>query len=167
MERDNDPLTIFLARRAELLGFIGLLLPADLVEDCFQDCFVVARRKAHTFDPQRGSAMAWLCGIARNEARRLLRAGRRQRPLHDALLDGLTAALDEPEPDPLPVQHLASCMEGLSDRHRDLLHDRYGKGLSLAQLASRVGSSPGAVQVMLSRIRSALADCLRRAGVAR
>lgn len=167
MEHDNDPLFCFLARRAELLGFICLLVPPDLVEDCFQDCFVVARRKAHTFDPQRGSAMAWLCGIARNEARRLLRAGRRQRPLHDTLLNGLTAALDEPEPDPLPAQHLAACMERLSDRHRSLLHGRYGKGLSLAKLASMVESSPGAVQVMLSRIRSALADCLHRAGVAR
>jgi hypothetical protein len=50
---DPDPLVRFLAARSQLLGYIGMLLPADLVEDCFQDCFLVVQRQAGRFDPQR------------------------------------------------------------------------------------------------------------------
>jgi len=38
---------------------------------------------------------------------------------------------------------------------------RYADGMSFAELATRQDSTAGAVQVMVSRLRSKLADCIR------
>jgi RNA polymerase sigma-70 factor (ECF subfamily) len=163
---DPDPLRLFLVERGQLLGYLGVLLPADLVEDCFQDCFLVVQRQAERYDPQRDFS-AWLRGIARLEAKRLLRQRRRLRSLpSEEVLSAIDAACSDSDLDEdLAEEHarLAACLDRLQPRHRELLDRRYREGLSLAELAAAAKSSSGAVQVMLSRIRSTLQDCVRRA----
>jgi RNA polymerase sigma-70 factor (ECF subfamily) len=129
----------------------------------------LVQRQAGRFDPQR-DFLAWLRGIARLEAKRLLRQRRRHRALpSEEVLAAIEDACVPAEDDEVFADqqaHLAACLAQLQPRHRELLDRRYREGLSLAELAAAGQSSPGAVQVMLSRIRTALHDCLRRAGKA-
>ena len=50
----------------------------------------------------------------------------------------------------------------LTFKSRRLLNLRYVDDLSAADIAKSVGSTSGAVRVLLTRARSALADCVQR-----
>jgi RNA polymerase sigma-70 factor (ECF subfamily) len=54
-------------------------------EDVAQNAFVSAWRSRHTFDPARGSLLAWLLTITHRKAVDMLRTRRRQTELADAL----------------------------------------------------------------------------------
>ena len=57
----------------------------DLAEDLVQEVTVRIWKKAHTYDLDRGTASAWIFGIARNLATDLARAkGRRPTPVEQA-----------------------------------------------------------------------------------
>ncbi len=56
----------------------------DLAEDLVQEVTVRIWKKAHTYDHTRGTASAWIFGIARNLATDLVRAkGRRPTPVDE------------------------------------------------------------------------------------
>src|SRR4030095_10252691 len=51
----------------QLFGLaLGTLRRRDLSEDIVQDSFVLIWRHAHSFDPRRGTAMAWRARIVRH-----------------------------------------------------------------------------------------------------
>jgi RNA polymerase sigma-70 factor (ECF subfamily) len=62
-----------------------MLRRRELAEEIVQDSFVLVWRGAHTFDPGRGSAMAWLARIVRNRCIDVLRQRGRETPLDDVL----------------------------------------------------------------------------------
>jgi RNA polymerase sigma-70 factor (ECF subfamily) len=70
-------------------------------EDVTQDVFLAVMRDAARFESGRASVTAWLCGIARNHARRRLERDRRMLPLPE-------------QPEPLPASALM---------HSDPLHE--------------------------------------------
>lgn len=162
---DDSHLRSFIGDRAVLLGYLRTLLPHDLVEDAFQEVFLVVHRKVGEFDQTRDFP-AWVRGIARNVAMQVLAKARRAVALPpDALLERIDRAAEEASAEPEPGEdrrHLAECLAKLSDKHRDLLRQRYADGLMLEQLATATGRSVGAVQVALSRLRSTLQDCIER-----
>lgn len=162
-DADDDLLRWFLANRAPLLGYLRALLPHDLVEDAFQETFLVVHRKAASFDAQR-DAGAWVRGIARNVARQVAaKATRAVRLPPDQLAERFELAAAEAEPgEDDDLVHLASCLERLDVPARELLRRRYHDGDALDELAAASGRSPGAVQVALSRVRAALATCIER-----
>jgi DNA-directed RNA polymerase specialized sigma24 family protein len=53
-------------------------------------------------------------------------------------------------------------MEKLPDHHRDYLHDRYERRLSSKQIAELYRKTVSAVDTLMSRIRAALLDCMKR-----
>src|SRR5882724_9781067 len=58
----------------QLFGLaLGILRSRDLAEDIVQDSFVLIWRHARSFDPDRGTAMAWLGRIVRNQCLDALR----------------------------------------------------------------------------------------------
>ena len=52
----------------------------DLADEVTQDTWLTAVRQVRTFDPGRGPAFAWLCGIAANAARTAVRGRKAVRP---------------------------------------------------------------------------------------
>ncbi len=163
MER-SDPIVWFLANRDLLMGYLAMHGCRQVAEDVLQEVFLVLQRQRGEM-PQGAAAGAWVRGITRNLAlKAMAKQRRRVVPLSGAVLDGLEAAAAEAEADSEQADNLAAlrgCLDQLDGRHRELLTLRYADGMSFAELATRQDSTAGAVQVMVSRLRSKLADCIR------
>ena len=57
---------------------------------------------------------------------------------------------------------LRECLKQLKSESREMLLSRYSGEETLAQLAARVGRSVGGIKVTLSRLRTALLECIQR-----
>jgi RNA polymerase sigma-70 factor (ECF subfamily) len=55
---------------------------------------------------------------------------------------------------------LERCLERLSDTNRRTITEFYSHGLSIGDLAGEIGKSPGAVKVILLRLRAKLRECI-------
>ena len=156
-------------RRWLLSWFIAATGDPALAEDLVQDVFAEALKSAERFDPSR-SFGAWLRGIARN----LLLMNHRdskQRVLSfdPAVLGRIDEAAARTEaahamPDYAELRHaiLRDCMKSLPDRSRKVLDLKYADGRSSRDIARTTGLQVGAIDVMLSRLRRALQDCMTR-----
>lgn len=162
---DDDALMrSFLERRADLIAYLRAIASADLAEDAFQETFLVVHRRLADFR-RDGDFHAWVRGIARNVVRQVARRHDRLRLLPaDGLVDLIDRTLDEAEADrePAGVDALRRCIERLGEPQRRLLQLRYAQNHPMEAIARELGRSAGAVQVALSRLRSALAGCLAR-----
>ncbi len=158
----------FLSERTSLLGYLRLLLPADRVEDAFQDTFLIVSRRLADFDQTREFG-PWVRGIARHVALKHREAAGRMVAVDPTVLaDRLEQAFVEEAADPIAdtahedLRHLDTCLQELRDPQRELIRRRYQGGESLSQLALSTGRSEGAVQVALSRLRAVLFACISR-----
>ena len=57
---------------------------------------------------------------------------------------------------------LRECLKDLKSESREMLLSRYSGEETLTQLAARVGRSVGGIKVTLSRLRTALLECIQR-----
>jgi RNA polymerase sigma-70 factor, ECF subfamily len=110
-----------------------------------------ALRYRASYDPRRGSPVAWMLGIARNCI-----ADRHHEPLaaSEAELDELEAtegSLDHA--DRLAVQ---AAVAKLGPRDRELIALRYGADLTTRQIAEELGLQANAVDVALHRAHARL-----------
>jgi RNA polymerase sigma-70 factor (ECF subfamily) len=106
----------------------------------------------------------WALGIARLEALKWRqRLARRREVLSPEAIDLLHAA-DQDEADPFADrrERLPACVAALPEASRQLLALRYEEGLGAKDIAGRVGRTPAAIDMALSRIRRLLRDCIER-----
>ena len=107
-------------------------------------------------------------GIARLEALKWRqRLARRREVLSPEAIDLLHAAgqdEDEDEADPFADrrERLPACVAALPEASRQLLALRYEEGLGAKDIAGRVGRTPAAIDMALSRIRRLLRVCIER-----
>jgi len=81
--------SLYAATGPQLFGLaLSILHSRDLAEDVMQDSFILVWRHAHSFDSGRGTAMAWLARIVRNQCFDMMRRRRRESPLDDTLMQG-------------------------------------------------------------------------------
>ena len=164
-DADDDLMRTFVARRADLIGYLRAIAPPDVVEDAFQEVFLVVHRRLGDFR-RDGDFPAWLRGIARNCVRQLLRQAGRLHCLPDGELTDLIdlAVGEREEVEPVGAARLNRCLQRLTVPHRRILELRYTLDQPLAVIAREIGSTEGSVQVTLSRLRATLADCIGRGG---
>jgi RNA polymerase sigma-70 factor (ECF subfamily) len=104
-------------------------------------------RYRRSYDPARGAPLAWLLGIAR----RCVEDAVLQRP-RTAMFGQLEPASPENvEAEAVQRLTLASAIERLDERARDLLALRYGADLSARQIGVVLGLKTNAVEVALHR----------------
>ncbi len=138
------------------------------VDDLAQEVFLVAFRRITEY---RGDApfVAWLLGIARNQALAHLRSeSRRRRREQQAFISALAEwqAQRLTEPGLAPDDHerrveaLQSCVERLPSASRQVVDLFYFESQTTESIARRIGKNSGAVRMMLLRIRRALANCV-------
>jgi RNA polymerase sigma-70 factor, ECF subfamily len=121
-------------------------------EDCEQEVFVRIWGKAALFDPERGSAAAWLLTVARRTALNA-RAGPRTVPL-----------AHEPEgpaePNDVDAFWLDSALARLSERERTVIELAYYSDLSESAIARRLRVPLGSVKSWKRRGLNRLATLL-------
>ncbi len=118
-------------------------------EDAAQEAFTAVWRRASTFDPDRGSAAAWLSTVARNAASQVARGTRRREAILAVLPEQGAAHEDE------IVMRLAvhSALTRIPHDERVVLELAYFDDLSQTQIAARLRLPLGTVK---SRTRSGL-----------
>ena len=123
----------------------------DSVDDIVQDVYLKAHESMHQLRSAERSA-AWLSRIAAN---RIIDHHRAQRPTEE-LPDDLAA----PEAEDDPVVALAPCLPGmigrLSDRYRDAVQLSEIDGITLRDVAQRLGLSISGAKSRVQRGRAKL-----------
>jgi len=152
------------ATNEALRSYIGAIgIPLDAVDDVAQDAYLRYFAQAER-RPAGVVEIAWLKGIARNCAFEHLR----RQPRCGSLLAEIAELIDRSAESPLEglgddsLPALRACLRGLPERHRELLRLTYAEGLSGLDLAERLATTLGTVQVTLHRLRGVLRDCMRR-----
>ncbi|MBM4154305.1 MAG: sigma-70 family RNA polymerase sigma factor [Lentisphaerae bacterium] len=153
---------LFVAHQTSVKAFVLSLRP-DFTEaaDILQETFLTVTRKAAEF--REGSNFtAWAFAIARFKVLESGRVRRRETDLSDEVLDALAA--DAP---PAPffdrrLEALRACLRRLAPRAQEIVRLRYHSGHGPEEIARCVSWSANAVNVALSRARTALRDCVRR-----
>jgi RNA polymerase sigma-70 factor, ECF subfamily len=150
----------------QLFGLaLRILKRRELAEEIVQDAFVLVWRNAHTFDPGRGSAMAWLARIVRNRSIDVLRQRGRETPLDQASIEDC----EDPLPNPADLaalshdaRRLHDCLGKLEEHSRKVLGLVYYEGMTYQEAAIHVGAPLGTVKSWVRRSLIRLRDCMER-----
>jgi RNA polymerase sigma-70 factor (ECF subfamily) len=137
----------------------SLLRDRTSAEDVTAQAFERAFRKRSGFRPSRGTADAWLFGIARNAALDELRRRKRRATLQEEPPD---AGVPDPSNEAERAFDRASvraALAGLSGHERDIVALKFAAGLSNAEIARVLRISESNVGTRLHRT----VDKLRRA----
>lgn len=139
---------------------------ADVAADLTAETFAAALSSLDSFDPARGSAEAWLFGIAGHQLARFLRRRRVDASARARL--GMTTEVDldrfsrERIEDLVDLQaslgRLDSALGRLSPKVADAVRLRIGQDLSYADVAAELGITEVAARARVSRGLSQLAD---------
>lgn len=128
---------------------------ADRTEDVVQECWTIAVKRIHRFDPARACFRTWMRGIAdnvlRNRRRRWARRDRTELPTGTEAAGGVVRQAEALERN----EHIACALTALPERYRHVLKAKYWEGASVAEIAARGGETLKAVESLLSRARSA------------
>ena len=131
----------------ELYGFaLNALGDRGTAEEVVQEVFTRAWRHAEAYDPTRGSVRTWLYQIARHA----IIDTRRRAAVRPAL--ALHEPRDEQDPEGLSIERamlgwqVASALEKLTPEHRQVIRLAHVQGLSVREIAERLGLPEGTVK---------------------
>jgi len=133
-------------------------------DDLAQDVFVTAFQRIRQFRGE-SSIGTWLRGIAMNHLRNFVRKRREEciggSEELQAFIDGGATSWcgDSLEPEALEV--LRECLERIDGPSRTLLHERYGEGRTVRELADQHDRGYSALTMQLHRLREVLAECVK------
>ncbi len=146
-----------------LRAFIALRAPVPhLIDEIAHETFVFAYRNIHAFSAGT-SFPAWLRAIAANLLRAELQrhardqAGRSRYEEWKHAQAQLRASerLDAPD-----AEYLAQCLERMGQGARDLIEEKYCKGMDSAAMAAQRNKSVEWIRVTLFRLRQQLKACV-------
>src|SRR5262249_36389779 len=147
--------TLYKETAPQLFGLaLRILRNRELAEEIVQDTFVLVWNNAHTFDPGRGSAMAWLACIVRNRSIDLIRRRGRETALDNASIEGW----EDPGSSPADLAALSSdarrlhgCLDELEEGPRKVLTLVYYEGMTYEEAAVHLGVPLGTVKSWVRR----------------
>jgi RNA polymerase sigma-70 factor, ECF subfamily len=159
-----DALTaLFRRRQGDVYRFALHMTGVPAVaEDVTQDTFVIVMRDACRYEPGRSTVTAWLCGIARNCARRRLERERNMGSLVDNEAEAeLNAAVLTPDPEgdltrAERIALLRRAVLALPVRYREVVVLCDLQELSYAEAADALHCAIGTVRSRLHRARGLL-----------
>lgn len=136
---------------------LRLLRNRALAQETLQEAFLQIWSNAGRFDPERGSARAWMIGILRYRA--LDRIGGEAR---------YAASGEMPEPaEDVPVsaedrEALFTCLSELPETSRRCITLAYVEGMSHQEIATHLGHPLGSVKSWILRGLGTLKKCMER-----
>ena len=129
-----------------------LLRDPSAAEEVTAQAFERAYRKRRTYKAGRGTADAWLFGIARNAALDELRRLKRRAALEDEPEGPAVASPDEHAERAIRRETVRAALAALEPHERDLLALKYSGGLSNAEIARVLGASESNAGTRLHRV---------------
>jgi RNA polymerase sigma-70 factor, ECF subfamily len=152
---------LYRENRDDLYAYVaGLLRDRGAAEEVTAAAFERAYRKRSRFNPRRGSARAWLFGIARNAALdELRRRGRNARMNGEPIDSADLGVAHRTEAGELRLA-LQQALDGLAPRERELVALRFFAGLSNGEIARVIGTSESNVGTRLHRTMDKLREAL-------
>ena len=123
----------------------------DLVSQVFEKVY----GKIHTFDESKASLSTWIYTITRNTVTDYYRT-RRIHTSYDEVYE-----LPAPEKDRDMLDTLADALMILKERERDLIMLHYYKGLTLKEVADKMGMSYINAKVIHKKALSGLRTCFQ------
>lgn len=140
-----------------------ILRRPELAEDAVQEAFVSVWRNSAKFDPDRGSARAWMTTIVRNRALNLLRDSSRLEfmPLEKMVEFSERFEIAEQAYKSL-AEHdaLKGCLDGLEPERRKSILLSYVVGYSHGEIAAEMKVPLGTIKAWIRRSVLALQECL-------
>ena len=130
----------------------SMLRDRSAAEEVTAQAFERAYRKRRTFKRERGSADAWLFGIARNAALDELRRRKRRAALEAEPEDAAAMPADEHAERALRRESVRAALARLEPHERDLVALRFSGGLSHAEIARVIGASESNAGTRLHRV---------------
>ena len=134
----------------------------ERADEVVQETWLIAVRRIRSFDPERGSFLAWLRGVATNVLRNRARSenGRagRVRPLEE----------DRPLGRPNPVdgaelaERIGAALGSLPDRYEAALRAKYLEEQTVLEIAGAWNETPKAIESLLTRARQAFREAYTR-----
>ncbi|MFL6278580.1 MAG: RNA polymerase sigma factor [Vicinamibacterales bacterium] len=165
--------TLFRRRQADVYRVAMLMTgSAASAEDVTQDVFLAVMNDASRFDAGRATVIAWLCGIARNHARRRLERDRRLVPLPEPLEPLVPSAVVHADPlnelsNAQQIESLRRAILALPVRYREVVVLCDLQDLSYADAAAALECSSGTIRSRLHRGRALLTAKMRAHEAAR
>lgn len=150
--------------------------------DMAQEAILLAWRDRAQFNGRtEGELASWLRTIlahtianARRASRRIRRDHRLERSIEaqlgessDRVLSWVSASIESPSSQLVlseMLQKVEAAMETLPEAQREAVELRHWSGLPLAEIASRMGRSPGAIALLIHRGLEGLRESLGRRG---
>jgi RNA polymerase sigma-70 factor (ECF subfamily) len=135
-------------------------------EDVTQDVFLAVMRDAARYEPGRSTVTAWLCGIARNHARRRLEREGRMVPLPDEPEAERNGTVAQPDPvgDLVNAQELDALRRAVLSlplHYREVVVLCDLQELSYQDAAMSLDCAVGTVRSRLHRARALLSAKMR------
>jgi RNA polymerase sigma-70 factor, ECF subfamily len=141
---------LYRSSRDDVYAYVAALLrDRGAAEDITAAAFERAFRKRRSFNARRGSARAWLFGIARNAALDELRRRRRTAPLATEVV--VERQVDDEEDELSRRTSLRSALAALTPRERELIALKFHAALTNHEIARVLGTSVTNAGTMLHR----------------
>jgi RNA polymerase sigma factor (sigma-70 family) len=143
---------LYRSSRDDVYAYVATLLrDRGAAEDVTATAFERAYRKRRGFSSRRGSARAWLFGIARNAALDELRRRSRQTTLIEEPGDLEAETFEDSAERSARRAVVRAALTQLEPRERDLVALKFHAGLTNAELARVLGTSVTNAGTMLHR----------------
>lgn len=165
---DRQAFTALFRRRHNDVYRLALLMTGSVsaAEDITQDAFIALMSDCWRYEPGRSTVVAWLCGIARNHAKRRLERDARVVPLTAQDGGGTPEVAVHPDPvgDITTAQHVEALRRAilrLPVRYREVVVLCDLQELSYADAAAALDCAVGTVRSRLHRARALLTAKMR------
>jgi RNA polymerase sigma-70 factor (ECF subfamily) len=142
---------------------VSVVRDFHLAEDLLQEVAETAATRFELYDSSR-PFVAWTLGISKKIIQRhFRRVARELLVFNDSVVEKLATAFEEIDAEVEPRKlALRTCMDRIRGRRRLVLEMRYQRELQPHEIATRLGVSRNAVQVILHRVRRTLGECVKR-----
>ena len=128
----------------------------DIAEEVTQQVFMTAAAKISSYKTKHGTFRAWLIGIAKNKAKKLISKEIRQKQLQSQ--DNNARSNETNQSETFVYEILAE----LPAHYRSVLEEKYIKGLKVDEIAAAGNCTPKAVESLLGRARERFAQVLKQ-----
>lgn len=160
-----DFATLYDRTAARVYGLVlRVLRDAGYSEETTQEIYLEVWRNAGKYDPDRGSALAWLLAMAHRRAVDRVRAERAAglresrygaasaEPPGDVVVDAVIVSDEQ--------RRVVECLDGLPEKQRECVELTYYNGLTYNEASERLSVKPSTIKTRMQDALRRLRECL-------